>query len=68
MEQRWIHDYINPNEIPGELSHENMISPHVKIASLIVGCDMVTSESRLLKRIENEMTWHFMGVYIINRT
>ena len=23
--------YINTNEIPGELSHENMISSHVKI-------------------------------------
>ena len=25
------HYYINTNEIPGELSHENMISSHVKI-------------------------------------
>ena len=23
--------YINTNEIPGELSHENLISSHVKI-------------------------------------
>ena len=26
--------YINTNEIPGELSHENLISSHVKITLL----------------------------------
>ena len=41
-ENQWIntrntHYYINTNEIPGELSRENMISSHVKFT-----CENIT--------------------------
>ena len=58
--------YINTNEIPGELSRENMISSHVKISTLL----WLHNKSCLSqeKNCFNEMVWYFIGVYIINRT
>ena len=35
MAQRYEFYYINTNEIPGELSHVNLISSHVKISPLL---------------------------------
>ena len=34
--------YINTNEIPGELSRENLISSHVKITIVIFTCENIT--------------------------
>ena len=34
VEQNYLY-YINTNEIPGELSRENLISSHVKISPLL---------------------------------
>ena len=68
--------YINTNEIPGELSRENMIiiftrennmlSSHVKRSTLL----WLHNKSRLSNMFEakSEMVWYFIGVYIINRT
>ena len=68
--------YINTNEIPGELSRENMISSHVKITCYFhmwkYHCcyGALHNKSRLSqeKNCFNEMVWYFIGVYIINRT
>ena len=49
--------HINTNAIPGELSHENMISSHVKITCYLTWKDHCS-----------EMIWYFTGVYIINKT
>ena len=59
--------YINTNEIPGELSRENLISSHVKISPLL----WLHNESRLSHQknyLKSEMVWYFISVYIINRT
>ena len=58
--------YINTNEIPGELSRENTISSHVKRLRLLWLHD--TSRLSQQKKNTSEMVWHFIGVYIINRT
>ena len=63
---RTITSYINTNEIPGELSRENMISSHVKRSRLLWLHD--TSRFRSKKNVKVKMVWHFIGVYIINRT
>ena len=61
--------YINISEIPGELSHENMISSHVKITCYF---HMWTDHRcygyiiNWVFRSEIEMFWYFTGVYIIN--
>ena len=66
------HYYINTNEMPGELSRENliftcennMLSSHVKISPLL----WLHNKSRLShqKNYWSEMVWYFIGVYIIN--
>ena len=58
--------YINTNEIPGELSRENLISSHMKISPLL----WLHNKSLLShqKNYLSEMVWYFIGVYIINRT
>ena len=56
------YNYINTNEIPGELSRENMISSHVKRSSLL----WLHNKWRLSKRIVKGLV--FLGVYVINRT
>ena len=58
--------YINTNEIPGEISRENLISSPVKISPLL----WLHDKSRLShqKNYVSEMVKYFIGVYIINRT
>ena len=66
-EERNISLYcINTNEIPGELSHENMLSSHVKRSPLL----WLHNKSRLSqeKKCLTEMALYFIGVYITNRT
>ena len=61
---------VNTNEIPGELSRENMISSHVKITCYRSPLLWLHNKSRLSNMFEakSEMVWYFVGVYIINRT
>ena len=54
--------YINTNEIPGELSRENLISSHMKISPLL------WLHNKSLLSHQKKMVWYFIGVYIINRT
>ena len=58
--------YINTNEIPSELSRENLISSHVKISPLL----WLHNKPHLSdqKSFLSKMVWHFIGVYIIKRT
>ena len=55
--------YINTNEIPGELSSENMVSSHVKRSPLLWLHNKfhLSQEEKYL----SEMVWHCIGVYII---
>ena len=46
-------EYINTNEIPGELSHENMLSSHVKISPLL----WLHNELRLLHQKTIKVKW-----------
>ena len=59
------HYYINTSEIPSELSHENLISSHVKIPPLL----WLHNKLHLYRprNFLSKMVWHFIGVYIINR-
>ena len=66
--------YINTNEIPGELSRENMISSHVKITCYFHMWKyhrcygyIINHAFRRIKLFQ-WMVWYFIGVYIINRT
>ena len=57
--------YYNTNEIPGELSRENVISSHVKILPLLwLHNKLRFSHQNYL----SEMVWYFIGVFKINRT
>ena len=58
--------YINTNEIPSELLRENLISSHVKISPLL----WLHNKPHPFrpKNYLSKMVWHFIGVYIINRT
>ena len=61
--------YINTNEIPGELSHKNTISPLMKITCYLrmrkdhdwygymINCTFCS---------KNVFHWYLIGVYIIN--
>ena len=66
--------YINTNEIPGELSRENLISSHVKITCYLhmwkyhLCYGYVINRAFHTKKLLSEMVWYFIGVYIINRT
>jgi hypothetical protein len=64
-------NYINTNEIPGELSRENMIPSHVKITCYLHTRKDHRCYGYIINRAfrsESEMVWYFIGVYIINRT
>ena len=50
---------INTNEIPSELSRENMISSHANSQFLAL---------RRYHVFARKLTWYFIGVYIINIT
>ena len=62
--------YIKANEIPGELSHENIISLHVKIKCylyvwkdhLCIG--YIISDAFVS---ENEMVWDFIGISCVKK-
>ena len=60
---------INTDEIPGELSRENMISLHAK-RSLLLSWPQNKSSLSLQKTFKrNDLAfWHFIDVYVINRT
>ena len=67
--------YINTNEIPGELSRENLISSHVKITCYLHMWKyhhcygfIINRTFQTKKLFISKMVWHFIGVYIINRT
>ena len=68
--------YINTNEIPGELSRENLISSHLKITCYhhmwkYHRCyEYIVNRAFHTKKllIKSEMLWYFTGVYIIDRT
>ena len=56
--------YINTNEIPGELSRENLISSHVKISPLL----WLHNKSLLSHQKTIKMKWCGSSlVFIINR-
>ena len=65
--------YININEIPSELSRENLISSHVKITCYLHmwkyhHCyGFIINRTFQTKNFLSKMVWHFIGVYIINR-
>ena len=65
--------YINTNEIPSELSLENLISLHVKITCYLHmwkyhHCyGFIINHTFQTKKLLSKMVWHFIGVYIINR-
>ena len=48
---------VNTNEIPGELSRENLISPHVKISPLLGLHDKSRLSHQQLKR--NGLVFHW---------
>ena len=64
---------INTNEIPGKLSHKNMISSHVKITSYFHmwkdhHCyGYMINHALHSQKYFSEMVWHFIGV-LINKT
>ena len=68
--------YINTNEKPGELSHENLISSHLKITCYLhmwkyhhcYGFIINIIAPFTPKNYESEMVWLFIGLYVINRT
>ena len=61
-----VYLYIDTNEIPGELSHENMLSSHMKRSPLLSG--YIINRAFHRKSCWSEMVWYFIGVYIINKT
>ena len=54
--------YINTNEIPGELSRENLISSHVKISPLL----WLHNKSRLSHQKTIKVKW--FGISLVKRT
>ena len=58
--------HINTEEIPGELSGENVICSHAKdhhcYGSYQINCTFLQP-----KKYQIKMVWYFIGVYIINR-
>ena len=56
-----ITDYINSNEIPGELSRENLISSHVKISPLLG----LHNKSRLSHRKSFKVKWFGISLVFI---
>ena len=67
--------YINTNEITNELSRENLISSHVKITSYLHMWKyhhcygfIINRTFQTKKLFISKMVWHFIGVYMINRT
>ena len=53
--------YINTNEIPGELSRENLISSHVKISPLL----WLHNKSRLSHQKTIKMKWFGISLVFI---
>ena len=63
--------YINTNEIPGELSRENMVSSHVKITCYLHTLKDHHCYGYIINhafRSIIKLTWYLIGVYTINRT
>ena len=66
--------YINTNEIPGELSRENLISSHVKITCYLCmwkyhPCyGFIINRAFWPKNDFSKRVWYFIVVYIVNRT
>ena len=64
--------YINTNEIPGELSCENLVSSHVTITCYLHIWKYHHCYGFMApftpKNSQSEMVLYFIGVYIINRT
>ena len=66
--------YINTNEIPSELSRENLISSHVKMTCYLHTWKyhrcygFIINRTIQTKNYLSKMVWFFIGVYIINRT
>ena len=64
--------YINTNEIPDELSRENLVSSHVTITCYLhtrkYQCCYCFMAPFTPKNYQSEMVLYFIGVYIINRT
>ena len=66
--------YINTNEIPGELSRENLISSHVKITCYLCmwkyhrWYGFIINRTFWPKNYFSKRVLYFIGVYIINRT
>ena len=71
---RGLNYYINTNEIPGELSRENLISSHVKITCYLhmwkyrLCYGYIINRAFHTKKLLSEMVWYLIGVYIINKT
>ena len=53
--------YINTNEIPGELSRENLISSHVKISPLL----WLHNKSRLSHQKTIKLKWFGISLVFI---
>ena len=53
--------YINTNEIPGDRSHENLISSHVKISTLL----WLHSKSRLSHQKPIKVKWFGISLVFI---
>ena len=53
--------YINANEIPGELSHKNLISSHVKISPLL----WLHNKSRLSHQKTIKVKWFGISLVFI---